>query len=152
MSDWEVARRLARVPHPYGQPEFQFFLHQVVPKEPTWAMVLRQSNQLVGMIGLTPSHERQCAELGYYGARSHWGHGLATEAAHAIVRLGIEHMRYAKLTSGYHTDNPASGRVLAKLGFKLIGLSQRPCLAEGMDKPSFDVELLVGADSPPARA
>jgi RimJ/RimL family protein N-acetyltransferase len=143
VSDWEVARRLARIPHPYGQSEFRFFLEHVVPNEPAWVMVLLQENELVGVIGLTPHSERQCAELGYYVARSHWGHGLATEAGQAVVRLGMERMGYTRLTSGYHADNPASGRVLAKLGFKPIGVSKRPCLAEGMDKPSIDVELLA---------
>jgi RimJ/RimL family protein N-acetyltransferase len=57
--------------------------------------------------------------------------------------LGTEDLGYARLTSGYHADNPASGRVLAKLGFKPIGVSNRMCLAEGKDKPAIDVELLA---------
>jgi RimJ/RimL family protein N-acetyltransferase len=74
--------------------------------------------------------------------RPHWGQGLATEAAQAIVRMALESMGYAKLTSRYHADNPASGRVLAKLGFKPVGRSNYRCLAEGKDKPSIEVELI----------
>jgi RimJ/RimL family protein N-acetyltransferase len=140
--DWEVARRLARVPYPYSQSDFRFFLEEVVPKEPTWAMVLRQSNELVGVIGLAP-HGEHSAELGYYVSRSYWGQGLATEAGRAIAHLAIERLGYPKLTSGYQADNLASGRVLEKLGFKPVGFSNRPCLAEGKDKPSIDVELLA---------
>jgi RimJ/RimL family protein N-acetyltransferase len=143
VADWEVARRLSRVPHPYTHADYRVFLEQVVVMEPTWAIFRREVNQLVGVIGLSPHRDGQSAELGYYIGRPHWGLGLATEAGEAIVRLAIEDFGYARLTSGYHADNPASGRVLAKLGFKPAGHSQRPCLAEGRDKPSIIVELLA---------
>jgi RimJ/RimL family protein N-acetyltransferase len=141
--DWDVARRLGRVPHPYTQADFRFFIERVVPSEPTWAIVGRRSAELVGVIGLVPHGESRSAELGYYVGRPHWGQGLATEAAQAIVRMALEVYGYAKLTSGYYADNPASGRVLAKLGFKAVGRSNRPCLAEGKDKPSIEVELMA---------
>ena len=108
--DWEVARRLGRVPHPYTQEDFRVFMEHVVPSEQTWAIVVRRSDELVGVISLVPHGESRSAELGYYVGRSHWGQGLATEAAQAIVRMGLEDMGYAKLTSRYHADNPASGR------------------------------------------
>jgi [ribosomal protein S5]-alanine N-acetyltransferase len=88
--DWEVARRLGRVPHPYTQEDFRVFIEHVVPSEPTWTIVVRQSNELIGVISLVPHGESQSAELGYYVGRSHWGKGLATEAAQAIVRMGLE--------------------------------------------------------------
>ena len=141
--DWEVARQLSRVPHPYGHSDFRFFLEQVVVMEPTWAIVLRETNELAGVIGLAPHQDGQSAELGYYIGRAHWGRGLATEAGQAVVSLGTEDIGYPRLTSGYHADNPASGRVLAKLGFKPIGVSSRMCLAAGKDKPAIDVELLA---------
>ena len=141
--DWDVARRLGRMPHPYTQEDFRFFMERVVPSEPTWAIVARQTDELVGVIGLIPNSETRSAELGYYVGRPHWGQGLATEAAQAIVSFGLESKLFAKLTSRYHADNPASGRVLTKLGFKPIGLSNHPCLAEGKDKPSIEVELIA---------
>ncbi len=141
--EWEVARQLSRVPHPYGYPDFHFFLEQVVVREPTWAIVLREADDLVGVIGLAPRPDGQSTELGYYIGRGHWGQGLATEAGRAVVCLATEDIGYARLTSGYHADNPASGRVLAKLGFKQTGVSNRMCLADHKDKPTVDVELLA---------
>jgi [ribosomal protein S5]-alanine N-acetyltransferase len=113
-----------------------------VHAEPTWAIVWRQTGELIGIIGLAPDDADQSAELGYYIGRPYWGRGFATESAQAIVRRGFEALGYAKLTSGYHADNPASGRVLEKLGFKPVGRSTRPCLAESTTKPSIEVELL----------
>jgi RimJ/RimL family protein N-acetyltransferase len=92
------------------------------------------------MTSLVPAADGRSAELGYYVARDHWGRGIATEAALAIVRFGFESLGYLKLTSGYYTDNAASGRVLAKLGFTIVGTSSRPCLAEGKEKSSVEVE------------
>jgi RimJ/RimL family protein N-acetyltransferase len=111
-----------------------------VPNELTWAIVWRETSRLIGMVGLAPAADGRSAELGYYIARDHWGHGVATEAALAITRVGFESFGYHKLTSGYYADNPASGRVLAKLGFTVVGTSSRPCLAEGKDKSSVEVE------------
>ena len=141
--DWEVARQLARVPHPYTDADLRFFFGQVVPNEPTWAILLQGMDRLVGMIGLAPAFDGQSAELGYYIARDQWGRGIATEAARAIGDVGFNSFGYRKLTSGYFSDNPASGRVLAKLGFTIIGTSSRPCLAEGKNKPSVEVEKAV---------
>ena len=140
VGDWEVARRLARAPHPYTRADLRFFLDHVVPNEPTWAILWRETSRLIGIMGLAPAPDGRSAELGYYIARDHWGRGIATEAALAITRFGFESFGYLKLTSGYHTDNPASGRVLAKLGFTIVGASTRPCLAEGKDKSAVEVE------------
>jgi RimJ/RimL family protein N-acetyltransferase len=138
--DWEVARRLARMPHPYTQADFRFFMENVVPNELVWAMLLRQSEELVGVIGLVPHDDSRSAELGYYVGRRHWGQGIATEAAHAVVRVALESCNYARLTSRYHADNPASGRVLAKLGFEAVGDSTSICLADGENKKTIEVE------------
>jgi RimJ/RimL family protein N-acetyltransferase len=140
--DWEIARRLARVPHPYEDADLRFFFNHIIPHEPTWAILWRRTSRLIGMIGLAPAPDGRSAELGYYVARDHWGRGVATEAALAIARVGFESFGYLKLTAGYHTDNPASGRVLAKLGFTIVGISNRPCLAEGKDKSSVEVQWL----------
>jgi RimJ/RimL family protein N-acetyltransferase len=140
--DWEVARRLARVPHPYTDADVRFFFSHVVANEPTWAILWRATRRVIGMVSLVPAPDGRSAELGYYIARDHWGRGVATEAALAVTRVGFESFGYLKLTSGYQTDNPASGRVLAKLGFTIVGTASRPCLAEGADKSSVEVECL----------
>jgi len=142
VSDWEVARRLGRIPLPYTGADLCYFLDQVVPNEPTWAIVWRENCRLIGIIGLVPARTGDSAELGYYVARDCWGRGIATEAAREIIKLGFDCYGYSKLTAGYHEDNPASGRVLAKLGFVVAGTSIRPCLAAGTDKPCVDMECL----------
>jgi RimJ/RimL family protein N-acetyltransferase len=143
VGDWEVVRRLARVPHPYHETDAHFFLNTVVPNEWVWAITLRESGELVGMVGLTPEADPNTAELGYYVARAHWGNGIATEAAGSVVHYGIHALCLRRIRSGHFVDNPASGRVLSKLGFVETGRSQRPCLAIGSTLPSVEVHLEV---------
>jgi ribosomal-protein-alanine N-acetyltransferase len=143
VGDWEVARRLARVPHPYRETDAHDFLDTVVPNEWVWAITLRESRELVGMVGLTPETEPDTAELGYYVARIHWGNGIATDAAGLVVRYGIHALGLRRITSGHFVDNPASRRVLSKLGFVETGHSERACLAVGSTLPSVELRLEV---------
>ena len=53
-------------------------------------MTLRGSDELVGVVGLTPEKGADTAELGYWLSRSHWGRGITTEAASAVVSFGFE--------------------------------------------------------------
>jgi RimJ/RimL family protein N-acetyltransferase len=140
--DWEIARRLARVPHPYGEKDALFFLENVVPSEWVWAITLRASPELVGMVGLSPDPSPDTAELGYYLGRGHWGLGIATEAAAAVVSFGMNVLDLRRITSGYFSDNPSSGRVLNKLGFVQTKHAERPCLATGVSAPSIEMHLV----------
>ncbi len=141
VGDWEVARRLARVPHPYGPADATFFLEQVVPAEWVWAVTLKGSDELVGAVGLTPEEDADTAELGYWLARDHWGQGITTEAARAVLSYGFDMLGFPYITSGYFEKNPASGRVLEKLGFVQTGRTRRPCLAAGADVLSSEMRL-----------
>jgi len=142
VGDWEVASRLARVPHPYGIADAKFFLEQVVPREWVWAITIDGSDGLIGAIGLTPEKEADSAELGYWLSKSYWGQGVITEAATAVVIFGFYTLRLPLITSGYFEDNSVSGRVLKKLGFVEVGQAMRPCLAADKDMPSIELHLL----------
>lgn len=141
VGDWEVARRLARVPHPYDPADAAFFLEQVVPAEWVWAITLKGSDELVGVIGLTPEKGEETAELGYWLSRAQWSRGIATEAGKAVVSYGFGTLGLPYITSGYFEENTASGRVLEKLGFLETGRAMRPCLASGSEVPSVEVRL-----------
>jgi RimJ/RimL family protein N-acetyltransferase len=139
--DSEVARQVRRVPHPYGPNDFRYFMDHVVRNTPTWAIVNRADSTVVGAIGLVLHADSRSAELGYYVSRAHWGQGFATEAARAVVRFAFDTIGCTKLTAGYFADNPASGRVLEKLGFEPVGRSLESCLAAGTVRPGIAMEL-----------
>ncbi len=143
--DWEVARRLARMPHPYTAEHARYFLDVVVPAELVWAIVERASGDVVGVVGLSAGGDH--LELGYYIAQPHWGRGLATEAGAVVVAYGAGLVGQGALRSGYFADNPASGRVLAKLGFIAVAQAERPCLTTGETKRSVEVAMVPGRNT-----
>ncbi|USI72627.1 GNAT family N-acetyltransferase [Sphingomonas morindae] len=138
---WEVARGLARVPHPYAVADAHVFLERIVPQEWLWAMTLPPDDALIGVIGLAPAPTPGAAELGYWLAPAHWGQGLATEAARAVLAHGRTGFGLSQFSAHYFEDNPASGRVLHKLGFVETGRILRPCLARGAAQPSIRMAL-----------
>jgi RimJ/RimL family protein N-acetyltransferase len=75
-----------------------------------------------GPIGVCGAHGHGEAgvEVGYWLGRPFWGKGFATEAARAVtsVARGLDR---GPVTAGHFVDNPASGRVLEKVGFVYTG-------------------------------
>jgi RimJ/RimL family protein N-acetyltransferase len=72
-------------------------------------------------------------ELGYWIARPFWGRGYATEAASALIGIARA-LRLETLEGSHFLDNPASARVLEKLGFEPIGITApRMSCARGLE-------------------
>lgn len=123
LSDPAVSRNLARVPAPYRLAEAEAWLGRDqgdgLPSLLIFARTQR-APRLVGGIGLHRD-EDGAVELGYWIGRPYWGLGFATEAARAVVRLAHDSLRVRRLVAGHFRDNPASRRVLRKLGFHSSG-------------------------------
>jgi len=134
----DVVMTLARAPWPYALGDAQGYLgRERQPGEADLLILLRtpQQPRLIGGIGLAQQSSGDI-ELGYWIVPSHWGQGFATEAGHALVALARESLRITRLVSGHFTDNPASGRVLTKLGFTATGQTEaRFCTARATHVP-----------------
>jgi RimJ/RimL family protein N-acetyltransferase len=138
IADEHILRNLATAPSPYGLRDAEAFLAQPRdPLLPSFVIVERTEGapRLVGACGLgrRPSG---AVELGYWIARAQWGRGIATEAATALVDIARA-LRLATLEGSHFVDNPASGRVLEKLGFEPTGIvAPRLSCARGSESPS----------------
>ncbi len=121
IADEMIVRNLARAPWPYTKGDAADFAALEHPEHfPSALLWLREGNgpQLVGGCGLGESNG--VAELGYWIAKPFWGQGFATEAARAVMNAA-QALGHKKLVAGHFIDNPASGRVLRKLGFRPTG-------------------------------
>jgi RimJ/RimL family protein N-acetyltransferase len=123
IGDERIVRNLATAPWPYRREDAEAWLAtERKPSElsPLIFLCTGGAPELIGAIGLgrRPTGE---IEFGYWIARAHWGRGYATEAGRAILRTARHGLRLKKLDAGHFLDNPASGRVLEKLGFKPTG-------------------------------
>lgn len=149
---WEVCSRLAQVPWPYAQGDALAFLNRPAEiRHPMFFVFAHESDQgnsvprMIGGVGIHQDEQGE-AELGYWLTPNAWGRGYATEAARAVVDTARETLRIKRLVSGHFVDNPASGNVLRKLGFRPTGrIVPRESRARGHAAPCATFELDLGA-------
>ena len=147
----QVVKMLSRVPWPYALGDAQDFLSR--PRASTDAFFLILSHEqeyprIIGGMGIHPEAEAG-HEFGYWLTPSAWGRGYATEAGRAVVAIARHALGLKRLNAGHFIDNPASGRVLTKLGFRPTGaVVPRYCQARGTDMPCAEFELDLGESRP----
>lgn len=142
-----IVRNLATAPWPYRLRDAQAYLAQ--PRDPLLPSLLifertGGAPRLVGACGLgrRPSG---LVEMGYWIARTDWGRGIATEACAALIAIARA-LGLAQLEGSHFIDNPASGRVLEKLGFEPVGITApRLSCARGTEAQARLYRLVLGA-------
>jgi RimJ/RimL family protein N-acetyltransferase len=147
IADESIVRNLAVVPWPYTLRDAEAFL--AAPRDPILPAMLifeRTSGapQLIGACGLgrRPSG---AVELGYWIARSFWSRGFATEACRALIDIART-LGLGQLEASHFIDNPASARVLDKLGFESTGIiAPRMNCARGEQVPARLMRLRLTA-------
>jgi len=145
IGDELVVRNLATALWPYRLRDAEAFLAQ--PRDPLLPsfLIFERTDadpRLLGSCGLgrRPSGG---VELGYWVARRFWGRGIATEASRPLLEIART-LRLPRLQASHFVDNPASGRVLEKLGFEPVGIiAPRTSCARGTETPArlFRLEL-----------
>lgn len=133
-SDFQVARNLAVVPHPYpeGAAE-EFIARSLQPDSPVMVWAIQYGDDgheiPVGVISLLPP-EPNIGTLGYWVAPWLWGFGFASEAVAGIVEHAC-HSGFRCLLASVHEGNAASERVLVKSGFTRTGAGEEYSVALG---------------------
>jgi RimJ/RimL family protein N-acetyltransferase len=119
--DERVVTMLARAPWPYRKAHARDFVMRMPdPAYPRFAITVpaEPGAPLIGIAGL--HDEAGETHFGYWIARERWGRGYATEAGRGVVAMARA-LGHTRLHAGHYLDNPASGRVLRKLGFAETG-------------------------------
>lgn len=153
LSDGDDLRRLAgdraiadttlQIPHPYkvGMAE-EWILTQrprfEAGEQVVFAVLLRESGQLIGAMGLVIENKFRRAELGYWIGRPYWGNGYCTEAGRAILQYGFQSLNLNRIHAYHFKRNPASGRVMQKLGMRHEGSAPQHVMKWGVFE---DIEL-----------
>ena len=148
IADQAIARNLATVPWPYRMRDAEAFLAQ--PRDPVLPSLLifertEGAPQLIGSCGLgrRPSG---AVEMGYWIARPFWGRGYATEACAALIDIACT-LGLPTLEGSHFIDNPASARVLEKLGFESLHIiAPRMSCARGSEAPARLMRLRLTCD------
>ena len=123
--DRDVASTTLTIPHPYEDRTAEVWIgdHAAAWEsgERLTLAITTEADGLVGGMGLhiTPQHRR--AELGYWIGKPYWNRGYATEAAAAVVAFGFAELGLHRIVARHFPRNPASGRVMAKIGMTREG-------------------------------
>ena len=147
--DWDIARMTGRIPYPYTVDMAREWITELEDGERVLGISHRFS--LVGVCGFVPDGNGS-ADIGYWIGKPWWGRGFATEAAEAVISHCFNELGLARVTCGHFHDNPASGKVIAKLGFRYIGTDTIWCEARSADVETLRYERLRNASMVEAKA
>lgn len=136
----DVAWNMGRTPLPYAISDANAWIESTVSSwihNTSYSFVITLTNdRLIGGISLDLLAENVW-EIGYWIGVPWWGRGYATEAASAIIKWANLKHGLDAFVAGHFLDNPASARVLTKLGFEPVGEIDLPSRARGHSAPSL---------------
>ena len=124
LSDPEVNRYFPRTEPPSREQVEKIIARQLAHWEEHgcgwWAVLWRESQELIGWCGLQFLPEFGETEVAYLLSQPYWGKGLATEAAQAAAQFGFQTLGLERLVAIAHVENAASQRVIEKLGMSFV--------------------------------
>ncbi len=129
-----VSSMLARMPHPYTRENAVDFVERVRKGEMgncIYAITQAETGIFMGCCGIHPLDRGDGLEIGYWLGEPYWGHGFATEAAHALIDLAFRATAIERLRVSCHAINGGSRRVIHKCGFQFSSMGMADSLAAG---------------------
>lgn len=142
-NNWRIAKNLSTMPFPYtpiaandwiGKQDELWASGQTLP------LAITLGGSFIGGIGIGV-RDHQEWELGYWIGEPYWNRGYVSEAAVALKDYAFEVLKLDHVVAGHFADNHASGRILAKLGFRYTKETPRYCLARGANVRCLDMSL-----------
>ena len=108
----ETNERLAIIVNEYSKKDYCW-----------WGIERKVDNKLIGEIDLYDfDHATGNCEVSYSVGYDWWNQGYATEALRAVLEFGFQYMNLHKVSAAHNTDNPASGKVMSKVGMVQEGV------------------------------
>ena len=154
----EVADTTLSIPHPYpaGGGAQWIAMHAALwDRRLNLALAIcaqTSPRELLGTISLQISLEHSHGELGYWIGVDSWGKGFATEAARALTAFAFAELGLHRVQGRHFTRNPASGRVMQKLGMRLEGVHRDAYLRWGRFEDVATYAILASEWMPDSRA
>jgi RimJ/RimL family protein N-acetyltransferase len=128
--DRRIASTTLTIPHPYEDGMAEAWIgstwEQLDRREAVVLAITEQDRgAFLGVVSLHLRLDHERGELGYWIGKPYWGQGYVTEAAQALVRYGFEELGLNRIYASHFGSNPASGRVMEKLGMRYEGLARQ---------------------------
>ncbi|WP_299809661.1 GNAT family N-acetyltransferase [uncultured Roseibium sp.] len=145
LGDYEVARMLSRVPHPYDIERGRTSLQASVDSWADWKTAgdlgfqIDHEGEMIG--GFAFKKLQETPEIGYWLGRAYWGRGFMSEAVGAAVDWLFRNTDHQLVACETMIGNPASLKVAAKLGFREVAQVDCASLSRGTTVPAIRMEL-----------
>lgn len=122
-NDETLIRNTSRLPFPYTLTDAEAFVEMAQDElnaDKEYRFAICENGILVACAGIMRTGNNTF-ELGYWVGHDARGRGIATQGARAVCQFGFSNQHADKISAGHFVDNPASGRILEKLGFQKTG-------------------------------
>jgi RimJ/RimL family protein N-acetyltransferase len=121
-------------PHPYTLANAESYIGRVAVQTVPTSFGIVVDGLAVGNISLKAGTdiERNSAELGYWLGRAFWGRGIVSDAVRGMTLHAFDHLHLNRVFAVPFKRNPASSRVLEKVGFTLEGVMRRSAIKDGV--------------------
>jgi RimJ/RimL family protein N-acetyltransferase len=122
-----------RFPYPYTRADADAFLNAAMSQRPESDFAIASAHEIIGGVGYHRQSDvyRLSAEVGYWVGEPFWGRGIATRAVRALSEWVFATTPVVRIYAHVFDWNPASARVLEKVGFALEGRMRRSVIKEG---------------------
>lgn len=139
LAERRVTEMTLSYPHPYpdGLALQWIASHAPAAAEGTsynLAIERKEDGTLLGGVLIIPTPRFRRGEIGYWLGIEHWSNGYATEAARRIVAFGFEQLGLVRIQATCYPRNPASAKVMQKIGMAHEGLLRGYSYKDGIQE------------------
>ncbi len=123
-----------RFPHPYTIADAEAFISGCLAQDPESVFAIVVDGRVAGAVGFEHRGDiwRHSVELGYWLGEEYWGRGIATEVARAMTEWAYQTWDINRIWAACFGSNPASARVLEKVGFYLESRQRMSAVKDGV--------------------
>ncbi|PVB60716.1 GNAT family N-acetyltransferase [Labrenzia sp. 011] len=141
IGEFAVARMLSVVPHPYTLQDAQGWFEQSWVRQADGArnLAIDNGSGLIGVVSV--GRPSETPNFGYWLGKAFWGRGYMSEAGRAALGWLFTATETQTVVSGALDENPASLKVLSKLGFENAGPYTLAIRSRGEDLPATRMKL-----------
>jgi len=120
-------------PHPYTEADADEWLRIATTPDRGIKLAIELDGVAVGGIGARAGEGVfvRTAQFGYWLGEPHWGQGIVTAAGRALLDYLKQDARFVRLEAPVFEWNPASMRVLEKLGFERAAVLRKSVTKDG---------------------
>lgn len=118
-SDEEVTKYLTWEAHQDINVTKAYLDFVIKTKQMNFAIVDKKTKEAIGAISnVSENADFSSCEVGYCLSKKYWNQGIMTEVLEAYIKYLFEKLNYETISAKHNKDNPASGRVMTKAGFR----------------------------------